>query len=141
MMAGVQAARAMATILAVAAMATFQAPTTLPGPLAPTLPVRRNVVSFAGRRQGRALGRLAVVVAAGSPTPPELAQKVSESIKQAEETCAGDPEGGECAAAWDEVEELSAAASHARDRKKDSDPLEEYCKDNPETDECRTYED
>uniref|UniRef100_A0A0D3FHK2 CP12 domain-containing protein n=1 Tax=Oryza barthii TaxID=65489 RepID=A0A0D3FHK2_9ORYZ len=90
----------MATILAVAAMATFQAPTTLPGPLAPTLPVRRNVV-----------------------------------------TCAGDPEGGECAAAWDEVEELSAAASHARDRKKDSDPLEEYCKDNPETDECRTYED
>uniref|UniRef100_J3LN27 CP12 domain-containing protein n=2 Tax=Oryza brachyantha TaxID=4533 RepID=J3LN27_ORYBR len=74
-------------------------------------------------------------------TPPELAQKVSESIKQAEETCADDPEGGECAAAWDEVEELSAAASHARDRKKDSDPLEEYCKDNPETDECRTYED
>uniref|UniRef100_A0A0E0KCR9 CP12 domain-containing protein n=1 Tax=Oryza punctata TaxID=4537 RepID=A0A0E0KCR9_ORYPU len=130
----------MATILTVAAMATFQAPRTLPGPQLAVAPVRRNVVSFAGRRPGRARGRL-VVVAAGSPTPPELAQKVSESIKQAEETCAGDPEGGECAAAWDEVEELSAAASHARDRKKDSDPLEEYCKDNPETDECRTYDD
>ncbi|KAG8067712.1 hypothetical protein GUJ93_ZPchr0005g16226 [Zizania palustris] len=40
-----------------------------------------------------------------------------------------------CAAAWDEVEELSAAASHVRDRKKDSDPLEEYYKNNPETDD------
>ncbi|KAF0915425.1 hypothetical protein E2562_036277 [Oryza meyeriana var. granulata] len=130
----------MATIITVAAMATFQAPRILRRAPATTLPVRQNVVSFAGR-PARAARRL-LVVAAGSPTtPPELALKVSESIKQAEETCAGDPEGGECAAAWDEVEELSAAASHARDRKKDSDPLEEYCKDNPETDECRTYED
>ena len=127
----------MATIVTtMAAMATFPAPRTLPQPPAP-LPSRRNAVSFAARPVGRRL-----VAAASSPsTPPELAQKVSESIKLAEETCAGDPEGGECVAAWDEVEELSAAASHARDRKKDSDPLEEYCKDNPETDECRTYED
>ena len=34
----------------------------------------------------------------------------------------------------------SAAASHARDKLKDSDPLENYCKENPETDECRTYD-
>ncbi|KAG8056446.1 hypothetical protein GUJ93_ZPchr0002g23609 [Zizania palustris] len=59
----------------------------------------------------------------------------------AEETCEGNPVGIECAVAWDEVEELSAAASHACNRKKDNDSLEEYCKDNPETDECRTYED
>ncbi|KFK35421.1 hypothetical protein AALP_AA5G282200 [Arabis alpina] len=67
---------------------------------------------------------------------------VEKSIKDAQETCAGDPVSGECVAAWDEVEELSAAASHARDKKKagGSDPLEEYCKDNPETDECRTYD-
>uniref|UniRef100_A0A0D9VT68 CP12 domain-containing protein n=1 Tax=Leersia perrieri TaxID=77586 RepID=A0A0D9VT68_9ORYZ len=124
----------MASILT---MATFQR--TLPVPQA-TLPVRQDVVSFAAGHPARR--RLQLVVAAGSAsTPPELAQKVTESIKQAEETCADDPEGGECAAAWDEVEELSAAASHARDRKKDNDPLEEYCKDNPETDECRTYED
>ncbi|KAL0435978.1 UNVERIFIED_CONTAM: Calvin cycle protein CP12-1, chloroplastic [Sesamum radiatum] len=51
-----------------------------------------------------------------------------------------DPVSGECAAAWDEVEELSAAASHARDKQKESDPLENYCKENPETDECRTYD-
>ncbi|CAA6669146.1 unnamed protein product [Spirodela intermedia] len=47
---------------------------------------------------------------------------VTESIKKAEETCAGDPVSGECRAAWDEVEEA-------------------YCKDHPEADECRTYED
>ncbi|GFY98662.1 CP12 domain-containing protein 1 [Actinidia rufa] len=72
--------------------------------------------------------------------PEGLSEKVVESIKNAEDACAGDPVSGECVAAWDEVEELSAAASHARDKKKDSDPLETYCADNPETDECRTYD-
>ncbi|XP_022155326.1 calvin cycle protein CP12-2, chloroplastic-like [Momordica charantia] len=72
--------------------------------------------------------------------PDKISDKVEESIKNAEEACAGDPVSGECAAAWDEVEELSAAASHARDKKKESDPLENYCKDNPETEECRTYD-
>ncbi|KAG6581299.1 Calvin cycle protein CP12-2, chloroplastic, partial [Cucurbita argyrosperma subsp. argyrosperma] len=72
--------------------------------------------------------------------PDKISDKVEESIKNAEEACAGDPVSGECAAAWDEVEELSAAASHARDKKKESDPLETYCKDNPETEECRTYD-
>ena len=39
------------------------------------------------------------------------------------------------------MEELSAAASHARDKLKEtSDPLEAYGKDNPETNECRTYD-
>ncbi|KFK37480.1 hypothetical protein AALP_AA4G262800 [Arabis alpina] len=71
-----------------------------------------------------------------------ISEKVEKSIQEAKETCADDPVSGECVAAWDEVEELSAAASHARDKKKagGSDPLEEYCNDNPETDECRTYD-
>ncbi|XP_038703879.1 calvin cycle protein CP12-1, chloroplastic-like [Tripterygium wilfordii] len=75
--------------------------------------------------------------------PEGISEKVEKSIKEAEEACAGDPVSGECVAAWDEVEELSAAASHAREKKKasDSDPLEEFCKENPETVECRTYED
>ncbi|XP_073135198.1 calvin cycle protein CP12-2, chloroplastic-like [Henckelia pumila] len=72
--------------------------------------------------------------------PDSISGKVEESIKNAQETCSDDPVSGECAAAWDEVEELSAAASHARDRKKEADALEEFCKDNPETDECRTYD-
>ncbi|KAG2331988.1 hypothetical protein Bca4012_018421 [Brassica carinata] len=71
-----------------------------------------------------------------------ISDKVEKSIQEAKETCADDPVSGECVAAWDEVEELSAAASHARDKKKagGSDPLEEYCSDNPEKDECRTYD-
>ncbi|XP_047962432.1 calvin cycle protein CP12-1, chloroplastic-like [Salvia hispanica] len=73
--------------------------------------------------------------------PDKLSGKVEESIKHAQEACSEDPVSGECKAAWDEVEELSAAASHARDRQKEADPLENYCKDNPETDECRTYDD
>lgn len=73
--------------------------------------------------------------------PESLSEKVQKSIKDAEVKCEDDPASGECAAAWDEVEELSAAVSHAKDKQKDSDPLEAYCKDNPETDECRTYED
>ncbi|CAN4101900.1 unnamed protein product [Withania somnifera] len=71
----------------------------------------------------------------------KLSDLVAESVKEAEEACAENPVSGECVAAWDVVEEASAAASHARDRKKEtSDPLENYCKDNPETDECRTYD-
>lgn len=73
-------------------------------------------------------------------TQPDLTGKVAESIKNAEETCAGDSVEGECAAAWDEVEELAAAVSHAKDKAKQTDSLEEFCKDNPETDECRTYD-
>ncbi|KAG1371352.1 Calvin cycle protein CP12-2, chloroplastic [Cocos nucifera] len=87
-------------------------------------------------------GRRTALVASAPSTPPGISEKVAESIKKAEEACEGNAESGECAAAWDEVEELSAAASHARDKLKgSSDPLENYCKDNPETEECRIYED
>ncbi|CAO2192874.1 unnamed protein product [Urochloa humidicola] len=81
------------------------------------------------------------VRSSGPATPPGISGKVSDSIKKAEETCADEKVSGQCAAAWDEVEELSAAASHARDKlKESSDPLENYCKDNPEADECRVYD-
>ncbi|KAL7112520.1 hypothetical protein ACP275_04G007700 [Erythranthe tilingii] len=80
------------------------------------------------------------VVRPVAAAPDQLSQKVEQSIKDAQEACSGDPVSGECAAAWDEVEELSAAVSHAKDKSKDTDPLETYCKDNPETDECRTYD-
>ncbi|KAK9086307.1 hypothetical protein Syun_028701 [Stephania yunnanensis] len=77
-----------------------------------------------------------------APDTEKMSDKVAESIKSAEQACADDPVSGECAAAWDEVEEVSAAASDARLKKKEkeSDPLETYCKDNPETEECRTYD-
>ncbi|KAK4738010.1 hypothetical protein R3W88_001707 [Solanum pinnatisectum] len=70
----------------------------------------------------------------------KLSDLVADSVKGAEEACNENPASGECAAAWDVVEEASAAASHARDKKKQEDVLENYCKENPETDECRTYD-
>ncbi|CAK9152904.1 unnamed protein product [Ilex paraguariensis] len=84
------------------------------------------------------VGRMYVRPVAAAPEG--LSEKVAESIKAAEEACSGDPVSGECVAAWDEVEELSAARSHAKNKQKDSDALEDYCKDNPEADECRTYD-
>ncbi|XP_068662682.1 calvin cycle protein CP12-1, chloroplastic-like [Aristolochia californica] len=79
--------------------------------------------------------------ASASSTPQSLSDQIADSVKKAKETCADDATSGECAAAWDEVEEVSAAASHLKEKLKNSDPLENYCKDNPETVECRTYED
>ncbi|RRT75918.1 hypothetical protein B296_00025400 [Ensete ventricosum] len=84
----------------------------------------------------RASSRRAVLVASAPSTPlNNISEKVVESIKNAEATCAEDAASGECAAAWDEVEELSAAASHARDKLKVDDPLESFCKDNPDNEE------
>ncbi|CAI0469760.1 unnamed protein product [Linum tenue] len=100
------------------------------------LSMKQHLAVGATTKKGGRLGGFRPVMAA----PDQIQSKVEESIKGAEETCAEDPASGECVAAWDEVEELSAAASHARDKAKSSDPLEAYCKDNPETDECRTYD-
>ncbi|GER42794.1 hypothetical protein STAS_19619 [Striga asiatica] len=100
-------------------------------------PIKLSVLNTPWRNSSAAQIRRMRATAAA---PEQISEKVVESIKSAEEACSEDPKSGECAAAWDEVEELSAAASHARDRQKEADPLENYCKDNPETDECRTYD-
>ena len=47
----------------------------------------------------------------------------------------------ECAAAWDIVEELQAAAADKRQEKKTTNSLEDYCANNPDALECRIYED
>ena len=47
----------------------------------------------------------------------------------------------ECAAAWDEVEELQAAAADKRQAEAKPNSLEVYCADNPDALECRIYED
>jgi hypothetical protein len=47
------------------------------------------------------------------------------------------------AAAWDTVEELSAAVSHAKAvaaaDPTSNDPLEKFCESAPDADECRVY--
>ncbi|CAL4976770.1 unnamed protein product [Urochloa decumbens] len=120
------------TVASLSTPATFAAAAVLPRTKVP------GRVWFPVERRG---GGGFAVRSSGPATPPGISDKVSDSIKKAEETCADEKVDGECAAAWDEVEELSAAASHARDKlKESSDPLENYCKDNPEADECRVYD-
>jgi len=73
----------------------------------------------------------------------EPANSVESAVKEAEKACEGGT-AGECAAAWDNVEEISAAIAHkkANDIANNADdPLEKYCEDNPDADECRVYDD
>eukprot|EP00358_Blepharisma_japonicum_P006676 CAMPEP_0202943328 /NCGR_PEP_ID=MMETSP1395-20130829/3741_1 /ASSEMBLY_ACC=CAM_ASM_000871 /TAXON_ID=5961 /ORGANISM="Blepharisma japonicum, Strain Stock R1072" /LENGTH=107 /DNA_ID=CAMNT_0049640667 /DNA_START=29 /DNA_END=352 /DNA_ORIENTATION=- len=65
---------------------------------------------------------------------------VETAIKEAEEACK-DGTTGECAAAWDAVEEVSAAASDKKAAvKAAADPLEQFCEGDPSADECRVYD-
>jgi hypothetical protein len=71
----------------------------------------------------------------------KIQEQIQQEIDQARDVC--DVKGGasgECAAAWDAVEELQAEASHQR-QTKPKNSLEQYCDDNPEAAECRVYED
>jgi hypothetical protein len=67
-------------------------------------------------------------------------EEITKAIDSAKETCE-DGSAGECAAAWDTVEELSAEAAHKKAKKPPLDPMEEYCAEAPDADECRIYED
>lgn len=72
-----------------------------------------------------------------------IQEKIEKELETARETC--DTSGatsGECAAAWDAVEELQAEASHQRgSANQNKNSLEQYCDDNPDAAECRIYDD
>jgi hypothetical protein len=72
--------------------------------------------------------------------------KIQETIEQelanARAVCSTEgATSGECAAAWDAVEELQAEASHQRQTHPPKTSFEEYCDANPDAAECRLYED
>ena len=71
----------------------------------------------------------------------DIKEKIQQELQNAREVCGVDGESGECAAAWDAVEELQAEASHQREKKPKKNSLEQYCDDNPDALECRVYED
>eukprot|EP00271_Cylindrocystis_brebissonii_P017075 TRINITY_DN428_c0_g1_i1.p1 TRINITY_DN428_c0_g1~~TRINITY_DN428_c0_g1_i1.p1 ORF type:complete len:127 (+),score=26.67 TRINITY_DN428_c0_g1_i1:224-604(+) len=98
----------------------------------------RNVSIKAALPQRISRGASLIVRASA---PPQEQVDIAAKIAEAEEVCAGGATE-ECAVAWDEVEEIAAHVAHAKARAKvNSDPLEAFCADNPETDECRVYED
>ncbi len=71
----------------------------------------------------------------------DIDNKIEQERERARAVC--DSEGassGECAVAWDSVEEMQAEAAHQRDQPK-KNSLESYCEDNPEAAECRIYDD
>ncbi|MBK4730873.1 Calvin cycle protein CP12 [Oxynema sp. CENA135] len=76
-----------------------------------------------------------------SNTQQKIDEQIEQEREQARQVC--DTSGstsGECAAAWDAVEELQAEASHQR-QKPQKTSFEKYCDDNPDAAECRLYDD
>ncbi|XP_027091392.1 calvin cycle protein CP12-3, chloroplastic [Coffea eugenioides] len=73
----------------------------------------------------------------------QLTEMIEKKVREAKEVCGEDGKSDECKVAWDEVEEVSQAKADLRLKLEimHQDPLESFCQDNPETDECRMYED
>lgn len=71
----------------------------------------------------------------------QLTEMIEKKVTEAKEVCEGDATSDECKVAWDEVEEVSQAKADLRLKMQKQDPLESFCQENPETDECRVYED
>jgi hypothetical protein len=69
-----------------------------------------------------------------------IQKQIEQEKEQARAVCDVSGEtSGECAAAWDSVEELQAEASHQRNNKPKTS-FEQYCDNNPDAAECRIYE-
>lgn len=88
----------------------------------------------------RPVAKLAVVRPVVVCRADQAKNAVEAAIKDAEAACA-DGKASDCAAAWDVVEEVSAAAADKKAvEKENSDPLEQYCAEDPAADECRVYD-
>jgi hypothetical protein len=71
-----------------------------------------------------------------------IQEQIEKERQHAREVCGVDGSAGECAAAWDAVEELQAEAAHQRSASQQvKNSLQQYCDDNPEAAECRIYDD
>ncbi|XP_051126557.1 calvin cycle protein CP12-3, chloroplastic [Andrographis paniculata] len=94
-----------------------------------------------GRRKAKAV--VARMYKGTQMREQRLTEMIEEKVKEAEQVCGEDETSDECKVAWDEVEEVSQAKADLRRRIHllQQDPLEYFCQDNPETDECRIYED
>ncbi len=76
------------------------------------------------------------------PQRLDLEDRLDVARQEARAICAAKGDTSpECAAAWDTVEELQAAAADKRQAKKTTTSLEEYCAAHPDAQECRIYED
>ena len=73
---------------------------------------------------------------------PNITEKIEQERIQARAVCSTEgATSGECAAAWDAVEELQAEAAHQRQNQPQKTSLEVFCDANPDAAECRVYDD
>ncbi|GFP87185.1 calvin cycle protein cp12-3 chloroplastic [Phtheirospermum japonicum] len=72
-----------------------------------------------------------------------LTEMIEKKVMEAKQVCGEDDTSDECKVAWDEVEEVSQAKADLRLKLHHlhQDPLEHFCQDNPEIDECTVNED
>jgi hypothetical protein len=71
-----------------------------------------------------------------------IQEQIEQELENARAICGTEgATSGECAAAWDAVEELQAEASHQRQNQPIKNSLEQYCDANPDAAECRVYDD
>ena len=69
-------------------------------------------------------------------------EQIEQELENARNVCSTEGStSGDCAAAWDAVEELQAEASHQREQQPAKTSFEQYCDDNPDAVECRVYDD
>ncbi|TYI19474.1 hypothetical protein ES332_A07G167100v1 [Gossypium tomentosum] len=73
----------------------------------------------------------------------QLSEMIEKKVTEAKQVCEADETSDECKVAWDEVEEVSQAKADLRLRLEveKKDHLESFCLENPETEECRVYDD
>ncbi len=71
-----------------------------------------------------------------------IQEKIEQELENARNVCSTEgATAGECAAAWDAVEELQAEAAHQKQGNPQKTSFQQYCEDNPDAAECRLYED
>eukprot|EP00199_Chlamydomonas_sp_CCMP681_P004800 CAMPEP_0119106476 /NCGR_PEP_ID=MMETSP1180-20130426/4420_1 /TAXON_ID=3052 ORGANISM="Chlamydomonas cf sp, Strain CCMP681" /NCGR_SAMPLE_ID=MMETSP1180 /ASSEMBLY_ACC=CAM_ASM_000741 /LENGTH=118 /DNA_ID=CAMNT_0007091819 /DNA_START=27 /DNA_END=383 /DNA_ORIENTATION=+ len=92
--------------------------------------------------------RVRVVTRVSGRTADQKAQtdqQVEDAIKEADETCESKGLADQdCQVAWDQAEELLSAKSKRRVQLAELakvDPLEAYCREHEDENECRVYDD
>lgn len=74
-----------------------------------------------------------------APFPDEEDLFLALAVKSAQSICFSTLDDAECTVAWDSVDEIIRGL-HKRREKKIHDPLEAFCAENPDADECKIFD-
>lgn len=83
----------------------------------------------------------ATAAAVVSGVNTSIAQAIEEASAQARAACEAKGESsGDCAVAWEIVEELQAERCHRKAKTQPKNSLDQYCAEHPEAVECLIYD-